>query len=177
MTKAGKIWTTVGVLVAIGATVGVILYLRKKKKDEGESDDKISKTIDTPEVKKTKGQKASPKDEKALELLKQDIAKAYYAMEILENRGGVVYNTKTGNPVASGLDQGTWIQLKKRKNEISKMFANSTKHHDTLMFGKDLINKLNKDIDKIFNPSKYNVNQAWYKEYIQKYPEGIKGQA
>jgi len=178
MTKGQKVGLTMVVVILVGAGIATLVYLQKKKKDSDVLDlDKID-SDDIPETTKNKIPSHVDYDtEKVIKELKDDMAKAYYAMEIMENRGGVVYNTKTGNPVANGLDQGIWIQLKKRKNEFLQNVSKDGQSNDLKQHGFSLINKLNKDIDAIFSPTKYNTKQAWFKEYITKYPEGIKGKA
>lgn len=173
MTKSQKIGLIVGLLILAGGGIATYLYLHKKKGENG-LDPLTVDPDDIPESTKAKvGGGSTENDGKPMSKLKSDLAKAYYVMEILENKGGVVYNKKTGKPISTGLDNATWIQLKKRKNEIISDFKSTQKGSKTL--GLDLVSKMNKDIDGLFDSSKYHTQTDWYKDYIKKYPEGIKG--
>jgi uncharacterized protein YcgL (UPF0745 family) len=179
MTKNQKIgWTVFGLILA-GAAVGTILYIQKKKKADKVPDlDTVDPSKISDSTKSKVGDNQHFDHLPEVIKLKDDLSKAYYAMEIMENKGGVVYNKSTGKPVANGLDQGVWIQLKKRKNELAKEYGKSVPKNSGQEFhGLALIGKMNLEVDRIFDPSKYNTNQVWFKEYIKKYPEGIKGTA
>lgn len=179
MEKGTKVALWIGGAILIGGAIATIIYVSKRKKEEdGVKDlDKISSDQVSDSSKAQVGDHTQYDQDPNIQKLKNNLGKAYYAMEILENRNGIVINKITGNPVANGLDQGTWIQLKKRKNELRDEIRRSNAISPVKDYGNKLISKLDRQIDAIFNPNKYNITQNWYLDYVKKYPEGIKGQA
>lgn len=178
MTKGQKIGLVVLGTILIGGGIATYIYVKKRKKEEQTETDTPPTTDGRKPVSSNKSMSQSDIEshEATRDLIKQ-LDKAYYAMELLENKNGIVYNKKTGKPVASGLDQGTWIQLKKRKNELKSQLIASGAPQPVKNYGESLISNFNRKVDEIFYPKKYHTNTAWYQGYIQKYPEGIKGTA
>jgi hypothetical protein len=165
MERSTKIGLIVGAVVLVGAGVGYYFYQRKKKNGTGMGTEKGVVSGENL-AKKSASLKSSTSNPYAntpeITTLNTEIAKVYYAMEILENRGGVIYNTKTGSPVAEGLDKATWIQLQKKTGMIQNDFSRNRKVSQVMSHGNKLISTLRADIDKMFPPAKYNVNTDWY---------------
>lgn len=162
MEKSTKIALIISAFVLAGAGVGYYFYHKKKKNGINQdvvSGADLSKNSSTQKTSEISSQLNTPE----IQELNTEIAKVYYAMEILENRNGVIYNTTTGKPLANDLDKATWIQLKKKTGMIQNDFTSTPRPKKIMGYGNILIDKLNADIDKIFPPAVYNTNTDWYK--------------
>jgi len=169
MRNSHKIALTLGTLGLLSIGAGILYGIREKKSGVLDIDDVDSSDI--PESTKNKIDSDENFDKiPAVISLKANLAKIYHVLETLTKRGGAVYNKETGKPVAEGLDQATWIQVKRRIKDFNNEFAQSVKPGSVKNHGMGLIAKLDKEIDRIFLPSRYNTNQKWYLEYLEKYP-------
>jgi len=148
-------------LIVVGALVlggiGYGLYKRKKNKEKHKNQEDISTPLTQQDLKNPLLQNDSIID------LQKEIQKVYYAMEILENRNGVIYNKQTGKPVDTNLDKAVWIQLQKKTNMIQEDWSKARRTQELNNFGNKLLANLRGDIDKIFDPKVFNVNTEWFK--------------
>jgi hypothetical protein len=148
-----------GMTLAVG--IGYLVFFRKDDDD----DSKTSKTKPAPTKPLTPIKYSKhPK----IKELKKEIDTIYLTLEDLENRNGVVVYKSSGKPVSYGLDQGVWILTQKKITKLKKAIESQTLESDVKEFGLEIVEKMQRDFDAIFDPKLYNYNTDWYKAFLKK---------
>jgi hypothetical protein len=157
--------------MALTAGIGYLLFSREDEDDDSKPPTTKPPTTKPPTTKPPTTKPSTTVDyslHPKIKKLKKKIDTIYLTLEDLENRNGVVVYKSSGKPVSYGLDQGVWILTQRDITGLKNALNAETIKPEVKQFGLEVIEKLQRHLDSIFDPKFYNYNTDWYKEYLKK---------
>ena len=145
-------------IVVISSAFGVYLYRKTKDPKNTLNIDDVEKKDITDEIK-TVLEVETTKDYSDIPeiiTLKEDIARAYYVMDILRNDNGKIINTDTSNEVNKGVLSYTYDRIVREIKDLKSKLSYSGLDSDQKDYSNRLISKLELRFNTLFKNVQIN---------------------
>ena len=184
MNRNLKIGFIIGGSIALIGIVSYALYKRNKRNKTPKSIKEIEDTAKDEIIEQIKKETNNSPEQTTVKVeqletnpnivkLKKDLAKGY---DIFSNEQFVmcptstaqIINCKNKEAFSLGATQGTWILLTKNFIGYKNKFYKNEKDSLVQSYGQKLLDSLEKEFNRVYQPQFYNATTNWYAEYLKK---------